>query len=83
MMTNNPRQRLRELRELSPPRTAAQEAELASLVQELQIAESVHLAEAIQRLQQELKRGNIDPKLLEELGWTERDGLKPEQLVKQ
>ena len=28
---------------------------------------------AIKRLQQELERGNVDPKLLEELGWTESE----------
>lgn len=74
MTVNQMRERLRELRDLPPPRTADQEAELTTLVQDLHAAEAAALADSTRRTRQEREATEARVRSLQELA-ARRTGL--------
>jgi hypothetical protein len=67
MTVDQMQSRVRELRDLPPPRTAGQEAELAALVQALLAAGDDALGEATRRMRQEREAAEVRVRSLERL----------------
>jgi len=67
MTVSQKRERLREIRDLPQPRSVILEAELATLVKELQAAEVESLSEATQRMRRERETTDARNRSLERL----------------